>query len=285
MSTNPYDVLGVSKTAAAEEIKIAQRALLKKYHPDFVAQRVASLPKAEQEKQISAAKDVMSAVNVAYGILSDSEKRKKYDRGLIDDQGQEIFGAVNTAETVKDIFAEFGVGTAPKPAPASGLNVTKKLTLGFIEAALGASASIETADRVMTVRLPEGIEHGRKMKLEGKGNSSGGRTGDMILEISITPHKFFTRDGNNIRIDLPVHFHEAVLGGAIEVPTIRGSAKLSLPASGAMVKDGSEMRLPGAGIRGGDQIMTVKIVQPEREALKGWAAAQNLANPRANLKS
>lgn len=288
---DPYATLGVSRTATTEEIRAAFRKLAKKHHPDLNPGNAAA---AERFKAISA----------AHELLSDPEKRARFDRGEIDASGAErppehpfyrdFAGhagrryasageeAINP-EDLEELLAAFGA----RPH-AHGRNLHYALTVSFLEAAKGAQRRLVLPDgQTLDVTIPAGIEDGQVLRLRGKGTPARtpkGRPGDAMIEVQIAPHPFFRRSGKDIELDLPVTLKEAILGGKVTVPTIDGPVAMTLPANAT----GRRMRLKGRGIAGGDQYVTPRPVMPDADEpalaalLRDWQPRHE-RNPREGM--
>jgi DnaJ-class molecular chaperone len=304
----PYQVLGVSPTATADEIRKAYRKLAKQLHPDLNPGK----PEAEER---------FKAVSSAYDLLSDPGKRARYDRGEIDETGAErprysyrphAEGAEGwryqpQGETdlsdLEDLFAAFGSagrgrrGRAGGPGEGirlRGADRTYTMTVDFADAATGDKKRLSlAADEWLDVTIPAGIEDGQVLRLRGKGGPgvNGGEAGDALIEVHVTPHPLFQRDGDDVRIDLPVSLAEAVLGARINVPTVTGPVTMTVPKGS---DTGSVLRLRGKGIqrRGhpGDQYVTLKVVIGDgkdaelAQFVEKWAAAHP-SDPRRGMPS
>jgi DnaJ-class molecular chaperone len=317
---DPYDVLGVSKTASEAEIKKAFRSLAKKHHPDTHAGDVAAQKRFQE-------------ISGAYDIVGDKEKRAKFDRGEIDaggnprgfdprahgygggpfggggEGGPRDFhftwnnqdGEAAEGFRAEDIFADlFGGGgkrRGRRQQPRQGDSFEIAITVSFEEAARGGSRRIQMPEgREVDVRIPPGLRDGQQIRLKGQGGQgrNGGPPGDVLLTVSVAPHPYFTRDGNDLRMDLPVTLQEAVLGGKVTVPTLTGPVSLSVPANS---NSGSVLRLKGKGIpaRGtsgggeaaGDLYVKLVVSLPDkpdadlRKFVEGWKTSYD---PRAKLK-
>ncbi len=237
MAQTPYEVLGVKPDANADEIRKVYRKLAKQYHPDLNPGK----PEAEARfKEISA----------AYDLLSDPEKRARYDRGEIDESGAErrraaIIGSQAEGAQgwryrpegemdvgdLEDLFAAFGSagrrrrGEAGAGLRARGADRHYTLTIDFVTAATGGKQRLSLApEEWLDVTIPAGIEDGQVLRLRGKGGPGfgGGAAGDALIEVHVAPHPLFLRDGDNILVDLPVSLAEAVLGARVTVPTVTG---------------------------------------------------------------
>lgn len=285
MARNPYIVLGLSPTASDADIRAAFRKLAKKYHPD----RNPDDKKSEEKfKEVSA----------AFDIVGDPERRKKFDRGEIDDEGRDRAhpfsqwtqrggaygpggpggpggmgggpgggpGAGASFEDLSDIFSDlFGARRASARA-ARGRDVRYRLEVDFLDAALGAKKRVTMPDaRTLDLVIPPGLEDGQSLRLRGQGEKSAGGAGDVYVDVKVKPHEIFERKGDDIHIDAPITLKEAVLGGKITVPTIAGDVSVTVPKNAS---SGTVLRLRGRGIAkkggaAGDQYVTLKIVLPE----------------------
>ena len=307
MAADPYTLLGVSRTATEADIKKAYRKLAKELHPD----RNTDNPKAAER---------FSQVTSAYDLLSDKDKRARFDRGEIDGDGnpaapfgfggggggpqggfradfggeqagdfsdlfEGLFGGRGRAGAAGGGFAG-GFGRRPQP---KGANVAYRLTVPFTDAATLAPQRITLADgKTIDLKLPAGVESGTQMRLSGKGQPGPGGNGDAIVTIEIQPHRFFTRDGDDIRIDLPISLSEAVLGASVRVPTADGAVMLTVPKGST---SGKTLRLKGRGFHKkgggrGDQLVTLMVDLPVDddalvEFVQGWKDKDR--NPRGNL--
>jgi DnaJ-class molecular chaperone len=276
---DPYTILGVPKTATADEIKKAYRKLAKQHHPDL---NPGSATAATRFKDIS----------VAYDLLSDADKRARFDRGEIDAGGQERpdptayyrnhaggpQGAkyragpdFDASDLFSDLFARAGGGRGGMGGGGfqmRGGDLSYKLTVDFVEAARGAAKRISFPDgRTLDINVPAGTEDGQILRLRGQGQHGmgGGPAGDALIEIAVEPHPLFRREGNNVSIETPVTLTEAVIGAKINVPTIDGPVSMSVPAGS---NTGTRLRLRGRGIapkggQAGDQYVVLKVILPK----------------------
>ena len=317
MALDLYSRLGVKRGATEAEIKKAYRSLAKQLHPD----RNKDNPKAAQR---------FSEVTQAYDLLSDKDKRARYDRGEIDEEGNPKmpFGSgyagrpgggtgagmgggpsgfegfdTNFAETADlgDLFEGlFGAGGARggrggfggfrqrAQPPQKGADITYRLRVPFIDAATLAPQRIKLADgKTIDLKLPKGVEEGSKIRLAGKGQQGPGGTGDAIVTISITPHPMYTREGNDIRLRLPVSLKEAVLGAKVKVPTPEGPVMMTIPKGSS---SGRVLRLKGRGFTSksgtrGDELITLEVDVPSGDAeLEAFAEKWNGGgNPRSGM--
>lgn len=303
---DPYKTLGVARTASQDEISRAYRKLAKKHHPDL------NPGDAEAEERFK------TVVN-ANELLSDPDKRARFDRGEIDAGGNErapqpsyrdyAEGAAGrrygraapqpeewSAEEFGDLFGSmFGArGRAGRDAGIPGEDERYTLTTEFLDAVLGTTQRLTLpGDRTLDVKIPPGSQDGQVLRLRGKGGAgwNGGPAGDALIEIRVTPHPVFTRDGQNIRLKLPVTLAEAVLGGPVEVPTPGGTVRMRIPAHS---DTGTELRLRGRGVPAhgdlpaGDlyAMLDVVVGKPDaalEEFLRHWAP-EHPANPRRALE-
>ncbi len=291
-AADPYSVLGVARGASEADVKKAYRKLAKELHPD-----------TNKEK---AAAERFSRVTAAYDLLSDKDKRARFDRGEIDGDGNPAapfgFGGgggggfspgAGGGADFGDIFEGLFGGRAGRggfggraPPPQKGANVAYRMAVSFEDAAAGRPQRITLADgKTIDLKLPNGVEHGTQMRLAGKGEPGPAGPGDAIVTIQIGGHSFFRRDGDAVRLDLPVTLAEAVLGGPVRVPTVDGPVMLNVPAGAS---SGQTLRLKGKGFTGksgarGDQLVTIEIILPPGDAaLTAWAEENrtSLGNPR-----
>ena len=286
-----YEVLGVERSAAADDIKRAYRRLAKQFHPD----RNPNDPKAEAR---------FKEVQHAYSVLSDPEKRTKYDQfgdvgvGQWNTKpgGERVYqwggGSSVEVEDLEDLFSVFGGGRGsgmfdeifgrgagrprarrvrradPQPTP----DQEETVEIAFDQAVHGTTLTFELRSpqgkpETIEVKIPPGVEDGQRLRLRGRVPGVDGRpAGDLYLKIRVRPHPYFTRRGPDLYVDVPVSVSEATLGAKIEVPSIDGPATLTLPAG---TPCGTKLRLRGRGVRKpggserGDQFVVVKIVPPK----------------------
>jgi DnaJ-class molecular chaperone len=281
--SDPYSVLGVAKTASDDEIRQAFRKLAKKHHPDLNPGDKAAEAKF---KEISRAND----------ILSDPEKRRRFDAGEIDGSGQEMpprgfyrdqaggpsgrkyqrAGGHEEFVDMGGIFSEmfgdrrgFGFGGG-EGFDMGGLPVTYTLSVPFLVAARGGKQRVSLPDgRTLDIDVPEGTADSTTLRLKGQGmpGAKGQPPGDAYVEIRVQPHAFFEPRDNDIHVEVPVTLREAVLGGRVKVPTVGGSVMLSVPAGS---NTGTTLRLKGRGLldrksgQRGDQYVKLKVVLPDK---------------------
>jgi DnaJ-class molecular chaperone len=291
--TDPYEILGVAKTASADDIQKAYRRLAKKHHPDLNPG-----DKSAEEK--------FKNVSVAYDLLSDAEKRARYDRGEIDASGAEKpqpqrryyrdFAEAGQGQqgrgfesgfgdfTEEDILSEI-LGRRAGNIKMKGGDVRYHLAVDFLSAVNGAKPQLSLPDgSEITVTIPPGTRDGQTLRLKGKGRPgyNGGEAGDALIEIEVRPHPLFKREDDNIRIELPISLAEAVLGAKVKTPTPSGDVMLNVPKG---ANTGTVLRLKGKGVAKpdgshGDQYVTLKVMLPEKpdpeleEFIARWSRAQ-----------
>lgn len=302
MSRDPYEILGVARDATQKDVQSAFRKLAKKYHPDLNP----GDSKAEARfKEISTANE----------ILGDEEKRKRFDRGEIDMDGTEqaprsyyrdyanagssrsaygdAKGFSNFGDP-EDIFSSFfsrrgGDSASSRP---KGQDRQYAMEVDFIDAVTGTKTQIKLAGGpALDIQIPPGTRDGQTLRLRGKGDAGfGGQKGDALIDIRVRPHRFYTRDGDDIRLDLPISLGEAVLGGKIRVPTPSGPVSVTLPAHS---NSGKVLRLKGKGVPkakggSGDVYVTLKVTLPEKsdselsDFITQWQAAHSY-DPRKGM--
>jgi DnaJ-class molecular chaperone len=313
MALDLYQRLGLKRGASEAEIKKAYRSLAKQLHPD----RNKDNPNAAKR---------FGEVTHAYDLLSDKDKRAKYDRGEIDEDGNPKmpfgsgFGGYSAgpggpppgggfenfnfsggdAADLSDLFeglfggasrgggGPFGGFRQRARAAQKGADVAYRLKIPFIEAVALKPQRITLGDgKTIDLKLPPGLEDGTKIRLSGKGEEGPAGRGDAIVTIEIAPHRFFTREANNIRLNLPITLKEAVLGAKVKVPTPEGPVMLTIPKG---TTSGKVLRLKGRGFSGkdgrrGDQLISVEVDVPAgdpelQKFAESWEAP---ANPRASL--
>ncbi|QAB18755.1 J domain-containing protein [Leucobacter muris] len=305
-----YAVLGVSKDASDAELKKTYRKLARKYHPD-----------SNPGDTVAEAK--FKEISEAYSVLSDKEQRAEYDQiramgaggarftaGGGGAQGfEDIFGGMfgggrgganfsyqggfpQGGQNYEDIFNLFGGGPS---GPQPGRDIQATTTLDFETAVQGKTVTLQTPNGAVKVKIPAGVSDGQKIKVRGKGDPSpnGGPSGDIILTVSVRKHPVFERDGQNLRLKLPITFSEAALGGTVEVPTLGGDPVRLKVQPGT--PSGRVLRVKGRGVKSskgtGDLLAEVQVVVPShlseqaREALEAFRQVEPQENPREDLLS
>jgi DnaJ-class molecular chaperone len=316
MALDLYQRLGLKRGASEAEIKKAYRSLAKQLHPD----RNKDNPNAAKR---------FGEITAAYDLLSDKDKRARYDRGEIDEDGNPKmpfgggfggygggagaqpggsqgfenfnFGGAEGAD-LSDLFEGlFGGATGSRSGGGpfggfrqrgrqvqKGADVAYRLKIPFEDAVALKPQRITLADgKTIDLKLPQGLEDGTKIRLAGKGQEGPGGHGDAIVAIEIGSHRFYTRDGTNIRLELPVTLKEAVVGAKVKVPTPEGAVMLTIPKG---TSSGKVLRLKGRGFvakdgKRGDQLVTVEVDIPSDDTelqrfAESWAGG---GNPRAGL--
>jgi len=292
---DPYETLGVQRTADDAALRAAYRKLAKKHHPDV-----------NPDKPDAAAR--FGEISSAYELLTDKDKRARFDRGEIDAEGHEVhqqrqyyrdtpgqeryepaggFSQEDLEAFMAQAFGRSGQrsdwGANGQAMP--GRDMQYSLTVSFVDAASGTTRRLALPDgKTLDVRIPAGTEDGHVLRLRGQGGPgfNGAPAGDALIEITVAPDPRFHRDGDDIVTEVPVSLKEAVLGASLEVPTIHGPVKVSIPAGSGT---GTRLRLRGKGIRHGHQFVEVQVVvppgdEPELAAfLKSWTPKGSF-NPR-----
>lgn len=282
---DPYSILGVSKGADEKAIKSAYRKLAKELHPD----KHPDDPKAA---------DKFSNVTRAYDLLSDAKKRAQFDRGEIDENGQSRGfpgggfggggfggaqggpgganfdfggpGGIDLGDIFDGLFGGGGAQQRPGPRPQQapppkGANIAYSHLVSFTDAAILTPQRITLGDgKTVEFKLPMGVVAGQQIRIPGRGQPGPGGNGDAMVTLKIGKHPHFVRDGDHIRIDLPISLKEAVSGGKVKVPTVDGAVMLTVPPR---TNSGATMRIKGRGFVGksgerGDQLVTLMIHLP-----------------------
>jgi DnaJ-class molecular chaperone len=292
LARDPYQELGVLRTASADDIRKAFRKLAKENHPDTNPGNKAA---EERFKKVSA----------AFDIVGDAEKRKKFDAGEIDADGRERgFGGYGGGQgghggpwgqqggaqqgayrtegfenvDLSDLFGDIlgrGRGAGPRGgqgfggggfAAMRGADVRARLDIDLEEAILGGKKRIAFSDgRTLDVTIPKGASDGQTLRLKGQGQEGRGGAGDALIELKIRPHPVFRIEGADLVMDLPVSVPDAVLGGKVEAPTPEGAVQLTVPKG---ANSGQRLRLKGRGLsdssgRRGDLFARLAVTLPE----------------------
>ena len=299
-SRDPYAILGVERDASQNDIQSAYRRKAKKLHPDLNPGN----KRAEQDfKDLSA----------AYEILRDEEKRSRFDSGEIDSTGAEKperryyrdFAEAGAGGSTHengagfadfggdDIFSEFFSRRGRSGFRMPGADIRYSMEIDFLDAVNGGTRQVTLSDgQALEIRIPPGARDGQTLRLRGKGGAGegGAETGDALIEIHVRPHPFYRRDGDDIRLDLPITLAEAVLGGKVRVPTPAGPVVATVPENSS---SGRTLRVKGKGVARrngsrGDVYATLKIVLPEspdaelKTFVAGWSVGKEY-NPRQGM--
>lgn len=295
MADDYYKILGIDKKASIDDIKKAYRKLALKYHPDR---------NPDDKKH---AEEQFKKISEAYAVLSDAEKRQQYDQFGSEQFNQrfsreDIFRGADLNDILRDLgfgshgadfswFFDLGGGGgrsrsqrsphsfgnfygAQRRMPQKGDDLQYNITISLEESANGAEKkiSLRKGDRIeeMNVKIPPGINTGQKLRLSGKGlpGIDGGPNGDVYLHVRVAPHPVFTREGDDIHVDVPIKYTQAILGASVDVPTLGGANKrLKIPAG---TQDGTKIRMRGFGTPRfreggkGDQYVRISIVVPKK---------------------
>jgi len=296
-----YDILGVSRSASAEELRKAHRKLVRQYHPDVNKNN----PHSEEK---------FKEVQEAYDVLSDETKRRNYDQfghdgvgaGGARGPGVDPFEAFRRAQGARsrgggqwqpepgvhvqdfdagdggqfaDIFEQFfgqraggqrpgGRRGQPRPTPPRGQDIEYPVTLTFAQAARGMTLPLQINRdgklETIDIKVPAGVKEGSRVRIKGRGQQAGGEPGDLFIVTKVLPHPYFRRDGLDVYLDLPISIYDALLGTKIEVPTLDGNVTLTISPG---TSGGSKLRIKGRGAqRGGekgDQFVITRVIVPK----------------------
>ncbi len=313
MAEDYYATLGISRDASSAEIQKAYRELARKYHPDL-------------NPEDSSSKSKFQAVQTAFDVLNDPQKRQMYDRygsgfeshGPAGPQGwpraaagqgpqvdinlEDLFGGGGEGGGFADLFKNLGQRGSRRPArhapPTRGSNLEQELTVPFTTAVLGGEAQIAVRRsdgqvENIQVKIPAGIESGKKIRLRGQGNPSptGGPPGDILIQVRVAAHPHFRRQGKRLDVRVPITLAEALTGAKIDVPTPRGTIALTVPPG---TSSGRKLRVKGHGVKqsgsvAGDLFAELMIVLPpdlataDREQIATLCEKYTEA-PRADLR-
>jgi len=288
-----YKILGVSKDVSDADLKKAYRKLAKDNHPDL-------------HPGDAAAEARFKDISEAYDVLSDAEQRREYDaiRAM---GGGARFQAGGQGAGFEDVFSNLfggggfqgggfpGFGGFGGFGPQRGQDLSTTASINFIDSVNGTTVKLNLRNESVSVKVPAGIQDGQKLKVKVKGQPSpnGGPAGDLVVTIKVKPHAVFTRDGDNIRVSVPVTYAEATLGATIEVPVLGGDpVKLKVAAG---TPNGRTLRVKGKGVqfgsRQGDLLATVEVMVPghlpakAKKLLEQFDAELPDENPRQDLIS
>ncbi len=288
-----YKILAVSKDVSGADLKKAYRKLAKDNHPDL-------------HPGDAAAEARFKDISEAFDVLSDAEQRREYDaiRAM---GGGARFQAGGQGAGFEDVFSNLfggggfqgggfpGFGGFGGFGPQRGQDLSTTASINFIDSVNGTTVKLNLRSESVSVKVPAGIQDGQKLKVKGKGQPSpnGGPAGDLVVTIKVKPHAVFTRDGDNIRVSVPVTFSEATLGATIEVPVLGGEPVKLKVAPGT--PNGRTLRVKGKGVqfgsRQGDLLATVEVLVPghlpakAKKLLEQFDAELPGENPRQDLIS
>jgi curved DNA-binding protein len=300
-----YDILGVPRTATADQVKTAYRNLAKKYHPDVNPGDKAA---EEKFKEVTAAADVLTdpkrrALYDEFGADSlrsgfDPAKAEQYrqwkrhgapqggmpfDFGDFEQVNVGDFGAFDFGSIFEDLFGApgraggvHGRARTRRHGPIAGGDAEAEVEVGLQDAVLGGERDLRIGAKTLRVRIPAGVTDGSSIRLAGQGSpgANGGPPGDLYLRVRLREHPLLRRDGRDLSMELPVTVPEAALGAEVTIPTFEGSVRLRVPAG---AQSGTRLRLRGKGLpdlKGGlrgDLYAVVKIVLPEASDQLGEA--------------
>ena len=306
---DPYEILGVEKNASQDEIKRAYRRLAKQHHPDHNPDNAS----AEQK---------FKEVQAAYEVLGDADRRAQYDRFGAGGPppAYQTWGAGEAPSGFENVHFDFGAGGdlgsifeqffqrgrgRPGPRPragrrsaARGADIEHQIEIGFEEALRGTTREIalqtnrgRAPSERIEFRVPPGVKDGQRIRVKGRGQDGGGGRGDLMIRVQIQPHAYFRREGSDILLDLPLSIEEALLGAKVEIPTLDGPTRLTIPPG---TSSGMKLRLRGRGIRdarsgaAGDMYAITKVVVPRDLSDRAKELAAQLGqelkqSPRAGL--
>ncbi|AIY02589.1 putative chaperone protein [Arthrobacter sp. PAMC 25486] len=316
-----YKILGVSKDASDADIKKAYRKLARKYHPDTnsgdpqaektfkdVSEAYSVLSSKEDREQYDAIRAMGGGARFSAGgtghngggggfedvfgdLFGGGRGAPRGNQGF----GNQGFGGSGLPPEFADLFGGGGGGFGGggfQPPPTKGADRTASTTISFAGSINGTKIGLrEPNGEVIDVRIPAGIKDGQKVRVKGKGQPGAAGPGDLMVTVNVKPHDFFVRDGNNIRIHVPVTFPEAVLGADISVPTLAGdTVRVRVPAG---TPSGRSLRVKGAGVKtkkgDGDLLVTIDVAVPQKlskeaeDAVRAFAEATADGDPRAAL--
>lgn len=288
MANDPYQELGVARSASADEVRKAFRKLAKKHHPDA-------------NPGNKAAEERFKRVSGAFDLLGDAEKRRKFDAGEIDADGREIMrgygganpfggqeGGFRSAQfdnvDLSDILGEMFGRQGGQRGPARGGDLRARVDISLEDAIRGGRTRLAFTDgRTLDVTIPKGAADGQVLRLKGQGAPGRAGPGDALIELAIRPHRLYRREGETLVMDLPVSVPDAVLGGKVQAPTPDGPVTLSVPKGS---NSGRILRLKGKGLadaRGGRGDLLVRLLvalpDPPGEDLERFAETWRRERP------
>jgi DnaJ-class molecular chaperone len=292
LAQDPYQELGVPRTASADEIRRAFRKLAKQYHPD-------------RNPGDKAAEERFKRISAAFDLLGDAEKRKKFDAGEIDAEGRETmrgfqgnpfgqggfrqgdFENIDLSDILGEMFGGRGAGRAGGFGgfpPQRGADVRARLEIDLEDSIGGGKRRLSFSDgRTLDVTIPKGAADGQVLRLKGQGSPGRAGPGDALIELSIRPHPIYRREGDNLVMDLPVSAPDAILGGKVQAPTPDGPVTLSIPPGS---NSGSVLRLKGKGLPSarsgrGDLMAHLVVMLPDKvdPELKSFAESWRAERP------
>jgi curved DNA-binding protein len=269
---NPYKVLGVSKNAEEERIRKAYRKLARKYHPDICKEEHAEARFKE--------------ITDAYAILSDADQRRHFDQtGQTPSGPPPGFRAHNASSVdMSSFFGEVFGSSRPWNRTTKGQDRLQSIAIDFLDGIMGCEHPVEWVDvrgkrSRIKVNIPPGAESGTRLRVQGQGHPPrhGGPCGDLMVTVTVRPHPFFRRHDSHLEMDLPITVLEALQGATIEVPTVSGSVKVTVPPK---AQAGQRLRLRGKGVPTGqghgDMILILRPQVPPADHTEILDAARVL---------
>lgn len=315
-----YKVLGVSKDAAQADVKKAYRKLARKHHPDQnpgdsaaeqkfkdVTEAYTVLADPEQREQYDAIRAMGSGARFSAGSAGgpggptggaggfEDMFGGLFNQGAGTSRGRTRYstGGFDTSDLPPEFADLFGAGGGFQPPPSKGADVTATTSISFGGSIKGTTVGLRNSrGEVTQVRIPAGVKDGQKIRVRGKGQSGPAGNGDLLVTVKVKPHEFFAREGNNIRVHVPVTFPEAALGAQVEVPTLSGdTVTVKVPGG---TPSGRTLRVRGKGVSSskstGDLLVTIDVVVPQKlskeaeAAVTAFAEATSDGDPRGSLK-
>lgn len=277
MAKSLYETLGISESAAADEIKKAYRKLARKYHPD-----INKSPEAEEK---------FKEINAAYEILSDADKKRQYDQvgdnmfggqSFHDFAGSHMGGGVDLNDILRDLFGggaggfggfgSFGGsrGGFSSQNRALDLDVEAKITIAFDTAVLGGKHSVNYNNSSFDIKIPAGIKSGEKLRVKGRGRSHINQSGDLYLKVDVASSPEYSRDGDNLTKQIDISLKDALFGTKVQIKTLYKDISVKIPSG---VKSGQKLRVKEQGVLNrkskemGDLYIELNIVLPNIDEL------------------